>query len=250
MNDTADKSEYPDLYLTLNPAHETLHIKRSQNGLQGFRNFVMKNAAPYENEPIAPDNWMFHYQFSDRQLEHLPELAGLKSRDYFRKLYPALRRENILPKTILPLNRALGLIFAEQPLFASCREAPITRLSSLLPAGHTLDLVLPPFRAYNAVKTFQGVLLFTPTQEGSKRLEGFIQHLADTFYEPQMPYESIDIYQVPAFDASLAQYADRCPKPSGHPMEEHKLTVPPEAFAPESVIREGMEMLHYDMTPT
>ena len=33
MNDTADKSKYPDLYLTLNPAHETLHITVSYTHL-------------------------------------------------------------------------------------------------------------------------------------------------------------------------------------------------------------------------
>ena len=64
-----------------------------------------------------------------------------------------------------------------------------------------------------------------------------------------MPHESIDIYQVPAFDASLAQYADLCPKVSGNPLGQNELIVPPEAFAPESVLREGMEMLHYDMAP-
>ena len=250
MNDITDKSRYPDLYLTLNPSHDTLHIKRSTEGRAGFRKFVLRNAEPYRDEPIAPDNWMFHYEFSDKQLARLPELSGLKSRDYFKTLYPALRREDILPATILPLNRALGLLNTDRSLFATCREALVTRLSSLLPAGHALDLVLPPFRAYNAVKTFQGVLLFTPTPDGSKRLEGFMQHLADSFYEPQMPHESIDIYQVPAFDASLAQYADLCPKVPGNPLGQNELLVPPEAFAPESVLREGMEMLHYDMAPT
>lgn len=250
MNDTADKSHYPDLYLTLSPSHDTLHIKRSTEGMPGFRKFVLRNAEPYRDEPIAPDNWMFCYRFSDDQLARLPELSGLKSRDYFKTLYPALRREDIIPATILPLNRALGLIGSDRSLFATCREAPVTRLSSLLPASHALDLALPPFRAYNAVKTFQGVLLFTPTREGSKRLEGFMQHLADSFYDPQMPHGSIDIYQVPAFDASLAQYADLCPKASSHPLQDNELIVPPEAFAPESVLREGMEMLHYDMTPT
>lgn len=250
MNSHTDKSQYSDLYLTLNPSHETLYIRRSQDGMEGFRKFVFKNIDPYENEPVAPDNWMFYYKFSKEQIERLPELSGVKNRDYFKTLYPALKRESILPETILPLNRALGLMNSEQALFASCREAPVTRLSSLLPVSHTLDLALPPFRAYNAVKTFQGVLLFTPTLNGSKRLEGFMQYLADSFYEPQMPYESIDIYQVPAFDAALTQYADRCPKATSNRIGQDELTVPPEAFAPESVLREGMEMLHYDMAPT
>ena len=103
MNDTADKSHYPDLYLTLSPSHDTLHIKRSTEGMPGFRKFVLRNAEPYRDEPIAPDNWMFCYRFSDDQLARLPELSGLKSRDYFKTLYPALRREDIIPATILPL---------------------------------------------------------------------------------------------------------------------------------------------------
>jgi len=36
---------------------------------------------------------------------------------------------------------------------------------------------------------------------------------------------------------------------SGNPLGQNELIVPPEAFAPESVLREGMEMLHYDMAP-
>ena len=70
--------------------------------MPGFRKFVLRNAEPYRDEPIAPDNWMFYYKFSDKQLARLPELSGLKSRDYFKTLYPALRRENILPAAILP----------------------------------------------------------------------------------------------------------------------------------------------------
>ena len=51
MNDTPDKSHYPDLYFTLSPSHDTLHIKRSTEGRSGFRKFVLRNAEPYRDEP-------------------------------------------------------------------------------------------------------------------------------------------------------------------------------------------------------
>ena len=254
MSQIPDRPQYPDLYLTLNPSHESLHIKRSADGLPGFRRFVGKNADPFLDEPMVPDNRMFYYRFTPRQLGRLPELEGVKCRAYFKKLLPALRREGVVPEKILPLNTAIMLEFADRSFFDSCREVPLVPLASLLPAGHTLDLALPPFRAYTAVETKQGVLLFSPTLDGSRRLEGYMQHLADTFFDPSMPHDEVNIHQIPAFDPKLSGYADCCPKfPNGMPFlkqSDPERIVPPEAFAPKAVLKDGVELLHYDMSPT
>ncbi len=246
---------YDDLYLMLGPTFDSLHIRRSNEGVKGFEHFAWGNIQRLKNADLPPDNWMFHYRFTPEQLERLPKINGLRSRDYFRKLLPGLRHEGITPRHILPLDSAMQLEERDEFILEPLLNRPEMPLGHLLPLENNyiyeLSMARPLFQAYMAVKTCQGVLLFSPTKHGADLLQGYLQQTADHFFAPQMPQTELAIYRVPAFDPSLKDFADRVPRIRHNPMKAPEATsLPPDLFASEKSLNGGLEILRSDMTPT
>lgn len=249
------KTGYSDLYLMLNPIYDTLHLRRCNLGDTGFEEFALENVQRAHDQALFPNNWMFHYHFSEEQLPRLKSLDGMHRRDFFQKLRPALLEEGIAPSHILPLDRALYLYTHNQPLLSSFQDVPSLTLRDLFARDGNpdfeLNLARPPFRAYTAVKTCQGVLLFTPTPKGARLLEGFMQNIADNFFLPQMPETEIIISKLPAFDPEWKDFADLCPlyKPSFTQRQE-EMTLAPAIFESPKIFENGLECLHFNLTPT
>lgn len=246
---------YNDLYLMLGPTFDSLHIRRSNEGVKGFEHFAWGNIHRLKNADLTPDNWMFHYRFTPEQLERLPALDGLRSRDYFRNLLTGLRHEGITPRQILPLDSAMQLELRDVFILEPLLNRPEMPLGHLLPLENNyiyeLSMARPLFRAYMAVKSCQGVLLFSPTKHGAGLLQGYLQQTADHFFAPQMPQTELAIYRVPAFDPTLKDFVDRVPRIRHNPMKAPEPTsLPPELFASEKSLNNGLEILRYDMTPT
>ena len=241
---TATVSTYHDLYITLNPAFETIHIKHSDQGNKGFEDFAFKNISPYLDEAISPDNWMFHYRFSDEQLNALPELKGTRCREYFSTLHPSLKRCGIAPRHILPYDRALGLADRGLSPLTPTQDRQVTTLSALMPSSYALNLVRPHFNAYTAIRTSQGVLLFSPTKNGSELFKRYMQDIADRFYRPGLQEEKLDIHLLPAFSGNFKQYADKYDIRKGEADDQAEI------YLPDAVLRQAAPCLHYDLTPT
>lgn len=239
----------------LGPSFDSLHIRRSNQGQKGFEQFAWSNVERVKVADLPPDNWLFHYRFTHEQIERLPGLDALRSRDYFRNLLPNLLRQGINPQQILPLDRAIKLIEHDESVLQPLLNYRVMPLSHLLPVEgnirYDLSLARPPFNAYMAVKTCQGVLLFSPTRHGAGLLRDYMQQTADHFFDAQMPQTELSIYQLPAFDPGLRKYADRFPRIRKTPLRSQEPTsLPPEAFAPQNVLGNGMKVLHYDMAPS
>lgn len=239
----------------LGPSFDSLHIRRSNQGMTGFEEFAWSNLQRMKDADLPPDNWMFHYRFTPEQIQRLPGLDALRSRNYFRNLLPELLRQGITPQQILPMDGALKLLERDEGIFQPLLNHRDMPLSRLLPVEgnirYDLSLARPPFNAYMAVKTCQGVLLFSPTRHGAGLLRDYMQQTADHFFDAQMPQTDLSIYQLPAFDPAIRKYADRFPRIRKTPLRSQEPTsLPPEAFAPQNVLRNGMEMLHYDMAPS
>lgn len=244
-----------DLYLMLGPGFDTLHLRRCNEGDTGFEIFIRGNIGRLQEEAIFPDNWLFHYQFTEAQVRNIKALDTLRSRDYFRKLMPIFLKEKVTPSHIVPLERALELEYRELPLLSSNHEIPITHLRNLLPCdgniGYELNLVRPPFMAYTAIETCQGVLLFTPTLKGARQFENYMQNLADNFFLPQMPEKEITISKLPAFDPTLRHYADMYPLKKRNALGKNvHCELPPNIFAQKDSLINAIEYLHYDLTPS
>lgn len=252
MNDTEHKQQGRNLYLLLSPNFNTLHLKRCDEHQTGFEKFVLQNVRNSMQDALCPDNWMFHYQFTPTETNAIKALSGIRSRDYFRNLMPALRQYGIHPVHVIPMERARRLYADKRPVLCSEREAPTLHLREFLTDSTNLDLNLirPPFNAYTAVKTHQGALLFSQNAKGARLLEGLLQHIADNFFSSQIPDTEISIYKVPAFDPALKDYVNLWPEVRRNPLKPHLLdTLSPERFAPERLLRDGAECLFYGLSP-
>ena len=131
MTMETQKNSYSDLYLMLSPIYDTLHLRRCNLGDKGFEEFALENVQRAHDQALFPNNWMFHYHFSEEQIPRIKSLDGMHRRDFFQKLRPALLEEGITPLHILPLDRALYLHIHCKPLLASCRDIPTLALSDL-----------------------------------------------------------------------------------------------------------------------
>lgn len=227
-----------DLYLTLAPNHDTKHLLRSNSGAEGFEDFIRTDTQFLLNEAIVPDIWMFHYHFSEEQTRDIKAISGLRNRDYFRNLLPSLLEQGISPVKIHTMDEAAVLRLSDIPL------------NKIINKEFDLALVCPPFKAYVAVDTAQGVLLFTPTQEGNRLFEGYMQHLADTFFMPPTPQNYVSISKIPAFDPALKPFVNQCPKFSKASFNPRKeINIAPEIFAPKMLVKDAVYYRTYDMNP-
>lgn len=244
-----------DLYLMLGPSFDCLHIRRSNEGMKGFEQFAWGNVQKVKYADLPPDNWFFHYHFTPEQMEHLPALGAMRNRDYFRNLLPQLRAAAIHPQQMLPLEQAMRLEEREEYMLQPLLNHPDMPLCSLLPVESnyifSLSLARPLFYAYTAVKSSDGVLLFSPSIHGAGLFQGYMQQTADRFFDPQLSLSELSIFRLPAFDPKLKSYVDRFPRIRLTPIKDSQIIkLPPEAMAPGAALLDGMEVLRYDMKPT
>ena len=66
------KNSYSDLYLMLSPIYDTLHLRRCNLGDKGFEEFALENVQRAHDQALFPNNWMFHYHFSEEQIPRNP----------------------------------------------------------------------------------------------------------------------------------------------------------------------------------
>ena len=90
MTMETQKNSYSDLYLMLSPIYDTLHLRRCNLGDKGFEEFALENVQRAHDQALFPNNWMFHYHFSEEQIPRIKSLDGMHRRDVFQKLRPAL----------------------------------------------------------------------------------------------------------------------------------------------------------------
>ena len=90
MTMETQKNSYSDLYLMLSPIYDTLHLRRCNLGDKGFEEFALENVQRAHDQALFPNNWMFHYHFSEEQIPRIKSLDGMHRRDFFQKLRPAL----------------------------------------------------------------------------------------------------------------------------------------------------------------
>lgn len=248
--ETKNNRQTPDLYLMLSPGFDTLHLKRGAEWVEGFSAFAENNARKAMESPFIPDNWLFHYHFSDEQLQLLSgALAAPRNREYFREMLPALQQNQIHPLQILTLRDACQAIQAGVRVDMPKKEKLIDLFTSNR-VEDELNLVLPPFQCWKAVSTCQGTLLFSNSPKGNRLLEHYLQYQADHFYNPQMPQTQLVIGLLPKFDRSLSRFVDRCPKLNTFDDDSGELlNLPPEIFAPDDVMHNANLQYRLHMDP-
>lgn len=253
MKSTSEK--FHDLYLMLGPRFDTLSLRRSNEGTEGFEAFAMKNAQRALEKGFFPDNWLVHYQFSDEQLPRLP-LSIERNVNYFRTMLPAINKQGVEPLHTLPLERACLLYDRDKPILATYDQVPTSKVRDFTTSGSNnapeMLKARPPFNAYNAVEIEQGVLLFTPTIRGLEKLENFLQYTADHFFNSVGVLSSLtmSIHRIPAFNPALQKLADNWPDNTAQTMKDLSSDQVCELFAGKSVLQAGIECHRFNMRPT
>lgn len=168
---------------------------------------------------------------------------------------PELRRHGIFPEGIVRLRDAV---------FCREHDLPVTTEHAAL-VGHPdyaayvrqvddpdLRLVLPRFKAWTAVETPKGVLLFSQSEQGERRFRDFMQYASDRFYDPAFTVDELRIYDLPKFDPSLKRLVNKLPM-LGHtdyladrPDEPWPATV----MAEPAVLGNAAIRTRLDMAPT
>ena len=168
---------------------------------------------------------------------------------------PELRRHEIFPENIVRLRDAVF-----------CREhnLPVTTEHAAL-GGHPdyaayarqvddpdLQLVLPRFKAWTAVETPKGVLLFSQSDQGKRRFRDFMQYVADRFYNTAFAVDELRIYDLPKFDPSLKRLVNKLPMlgPTDYLADRPDEQWPERVMAETYVLGNAAIRIRLDMTPT
>lgn len=249
------QNELHDLYLMLGPDFETLHLRRSNEADAGFEAFAAKDARRALDNGAFPDNWLFHYRFTDGQLGSLPQLAALRNSQYFRNLLPELTRAGITPTHVLPLERACLLLEKGNSVLASHERIPTSKVSDFLPSGSNncpqLLKVRPLFHAYFVASIRQGALLFTPTIEGLRQLDSFLHYKARHFFDEQiLPTFTLGLHRLPMFNPKLENHADRWTAQTAKALEEADGAACDNLFLSPDVLKAGFTCHSFDMRPS
>lgn len=253
-------SDFRDLYVMASPGHDSLHVVRCDDAEGGFRDFINKNIDRALQTPMVPDNWLLHYRLPENTAREVPELAERSGRDYFRHLAAVFSRQGIAPQNIVRLRDAvfcrekqiplLGfdaehIMLAKRPDYLKTQQG----YGAYLPE---LRGVLPEFKACNAVRMEQGVLLFSRSDKGDKLLGDLLQYHSLHFFDPELKEKSIGVYQLPLFDPSLKSLVDRyTPHVTRDDWQNTRMQgLPQEIFANHSALANGVLTKGYDFSPT
>lgn len=211
----AMNKHYGDLYLALNPSYDCYCIRIGNQGAEGFRQLVEEEAYIARHAgPCIADLGLFHYHFSPEQKNRIPKISGKFSDHYFHKLLPELRRHGIFPENVVRLRDAVFCQEHNLPVMAehaSFAQHPDYAVYARQTDDPELRLILPRFKAWTAVETPKGVLLFSQSEQGERRLRDFMQYVADHFYNPAFALEELRIYDLPQFDPSLKGLENKLP---------------------------------------
>lgn len=252
---TPQSDIYHDLYLMLGPHFDTLALRRSNEGTDGFETFATKNAKRALENGYFPDNWLFHYQFSDEQL-HKISLSIDRNENFFRTLLPALNKHGMVPLHYLPLERACMLYDRDKPLLSTYEQYQTSKVRDFTTAGSNnapeMLNTRPPFNAYNAVKIGQGMLLFSPSGSGLRKLENFLQYMADHFFNSVSVLSSLtmSLHRIPAFNPALKKQVDIWPDDTATAMNNMTANEVCELFLSKNSLQSGIECHKFDLRPT
>lgn len=168
---------------------------------------------------------------------------------------PELRRHGIFPEGIVRLRDAV---------FCREHDLPVTTEHAVL-VGHSayaaymrqvddpdLQLVLPRFKAWTAVETPKGILLFSQTEQGERRFRNFMQYVADHFYNTAFAVDELRIYDLPHFDPSLKRLVNKLPMlgPTDYLADRPDEQWPVRVMAETTVLGNAAIRTRLDMAPT
>lgn len=236
-----------DVYMTYDNANRLMHASIREEGTSGFLRYIREDMTTVQRHGLNPHMWVTHYRFPDGRA--VPPMKKESMPDYMRLVADAARKHggsclhtaNIadlfycLRKGIVPLTPA-----SQRTALAQENDYnPIAEYGSNMPHS---DALIPEYRAYTAIETREGVVVFTNTPEGERQRQAFEKYHEVNFFNPAQPGGQMNYFEIIAEPSAMQGHTDKL---TGGLKEGFA-----EAFTDPSVTRQGRCLRTFNMDPS
>lgn len=250
---------YLELFFTLGPDYRLREydVKGAQS--EKFKEFVDRNIDRFNSYHNLPDYWMFQYNIPREVLPLLQSESCIIGPDFFQKISPVLVERGITPVQIVRLRDAAYCRNYDISLFSAQAEPAALQKSdgyrfAMQYMGDTSRFqgTLPRFDTFTAVEKEQGLLLFSHTPNGADRFNDLLDYHLLHFFNPQLPETELNVYEIPRFDPSMENMADRfnIRRPNDQKGRYAFDEIPQDMFAPRSLLQYAIKTRCFDLHPT
>lgn len=238
------------LYLTYDSFKHILHASRKGTGTDGFLRYIHQEMTYVLRGGHNPSVWMACFDFPDHR--NIPPIttAALKAGDYFDRVMEAVERSGgrcrhtvnlwdalyCVSNDIVPLTPGAEHIrLIERPDYPD----PAEGYGANMPRPH---YVLPEYRAYIAVETPGGIVLFSHTEEGRRQRQEYELYHERNFFNPAQPDGAFRYWEVVADPFKVQDQVD-CIRKAQQQGEGFKA-----AYVERPILEQGHVLHEYDLT--
>lgn len=233
--------------MTYDSAGRLMHASIREEGTSGFLKYIREDMTTVQREGLNPHMWMVHYRFPDGRMipplreENINNYRSLISRAAGkydgRCLHTASMADLFfcLHKGIVPLTPASQ----RAALAQESDYSPVTEYGNNMPHS---DAVIPEYRAYTAVETRAGVVVFTDTPEGKYQRQAFEKYHEANFFNPAQPGGQMNYFEIIAEPSAMQGRTDKLKGDLQKGFEE--------AFTDPAITRQGRCLRTFNMDPS
>lgn len=236
-----------DVYMTYDNANRLMHASIREEGTSGFLRYIRDDMTTVQQHGLNPHMWVTHYRFPDGRA--VPPMKKECMHDYMRLVADAARKHggsclhtaNIadlfycLRKGIVPLTPA-----SQRTALAQENDYnPIAEYGSNMPHS---DALIPEYRAYTAIETREGVVVFTTPPEGERQRQAFEKYHEHNFFNPAQPGGQMNYFEIIAEPSAMQGHTDKL---TGDLKEGFA-----EAFTDPAITRQGRCLRTFNMDPS
>ena len=245
-----EEAQPGSLFIIYDSNKHPLDISRQGEGTSGFLEYMRSNMTAVLQCGHNPNLWMAHYEFPVRK--DIPAIRPESRDHYLDLLADAAQRHGgkcvhtvnmadaffCLKKDIIPLTPA-----AERSRLCVMEDYP----DPMQGYGNNMprpNIVLPEYRAYQALETETGVMLFSCTPEGERQRKAYELYHELHFYNPAQQNRTLRYHEIIADPFVVQGQVDRF----GIQMAEGKDFK--EAYTDPQILSQGHCLREMDLTPT
>lgn len=238
------------LYLTYDSFKHILHASRQGRGTDGFLQYMHQEMTYVLRGGHNPSVWMACFEFPDQR--HIPPIttSNLRAGDYFDRVLEAVERYD--GRCLHTVNLWDALFCVKNGIVPLSPEAEHVRLleredypdpskgyGTNMPRAH---YVLPEYRAYLAVETPRGVVLFSHTEAGRRMRQEYERYHERNFFNPAQPDGMFRYWEIVADPFKVQDKVD-CIVIAQQQGEGFKA-----AYVDRKLLKQGHLVREYDMT--
>lgn len=244
------------LYISVTPRMKAESIKLTDQPYdqKTFRNFINQHLSYDPGSGFYSDNWMFCYEFNDRQVKSIPDQ---NVPFWYNQLRRIAFEEKITPSHIISLRDAF---YCKQqgidPFSPEGQHQKLIHAPGYMASGTNFGLFQDEgleFPTVRAVDTGHGVLLYCTKQNACmEAYNSLLQHCADNFYNPNMCIDHLRFFDIcPDLDQKmLMEHLESLNFNFNHHSKDFSIKdLIQHSLLDETILKEGLQIKEYDMRP-